>query len=145
MAAYTANYQLHQWEPQDNFLRTDFNQDFQKIDAALAGLKTLADGKVGPEDLEPLESGIASAQSTANGKAAVSLGSYTGNGTLPRTISLGYTPKAVFVGISANVLTALNGGGAPLGILIQSGGFQIQAKVPNANTSGETYRYMAVG
>ena len=141
MAQYTANYQLHQWVPEDNFLRTDFNTDFQKIDAALAGLR---DGKVGPEALEPLESGIASAQSTANGKAAVSLGSYVGNGTLPRTISLGYTPKAVFVGISANVLTALNGGGAPLGILIQSGGSQIQCKVPNANTSGETYCYMAV-
>ena len=35
MATYTSNYQLHQWVPGDNFLRTDFNTDFQKIDAAL--------------------------------------------------------------------------------------------------------------
>ncbi len=35
MANYTPNYQLHQWEPEDPFLRTDFNEDFQKIDAAL--------------------------------------------------------------------------------------------------------------
>ena len=35
MANYTANYQLHQWAPEDNFLRTDFNTDFAKIDAAL--------------------------------------------------------------------------------------------------------------
>ena len=38
MASYTQNYQLHQWEPEDNFLRTDFNQDFSRIDTALNGL-----------------------------------------------------------------------------------------------------------
>lgn len=35
MANYTQNYQLHQWEPTDNFLRTDFNEDHQKIDSAI--------------------------------------------------------------------------------------------------------------
>ena len=39
MATYTSNYQLHQWVPEDDFLRTDFNTDFQKIDTALAGLQ----------------------------------------------------------------------------------------------------------
>ena len=34
---YTANYGLCQWEPEDNFLREEFNQDNAKIDAALAG------------------------------------------------------------------------------------------------------------
>ncbi len=43
MASYTANYQLHQWEPADFFLRTDFNADFAKLDAALAGKAGLAD------------------------------------------------------------------------------------------------------
>lgn len=38
MANYTPNYQLHQWEPEDPFLRTDFNQDLSKIDTALDGL-----------------------------------------------------------------------------------------------------------
>ena len=38
MASYTDHYQLHQWEPADPFLRTDFNQDFQKIDTALGEL-----------------------------------------------------------------------------------------------------------
>ena len=37
---YTANYGLCQWEPGDNFLRTEFNQDNAKIDAALAGHTT---------------------------------------------------------------------------------------------------------
>ena len=35
MANYTEHYQLHQWEPGDAFLRTDFNEDLEKIDAAL--------------------------------------------------------------------------------------------------------------
>ena len=35
MANYTPNYQLHQWEPEDKFLRTDFNADLSKIDTAL--------------------------------------------------------------------------------------------------------------
>ena len=38
MANYTPNYQLHQWEPEDPFLRTDFNQDLSKIDTALDSL-----------------------------------------------------------------------------------------------------------
>ena len=37
MASYTEHYQLHQWVPEDDFLRTDFNEDFAKIDAALGG------------------------------------------------------------------------------------------------------------
>ena len=30
------HYQLHQWESEDSFLRTDFNADFAKIDGAIA-------------------------------------------------------------------------------------------------------------
>ena len=37
MAAYTTNYRLHQWEAEDQVLRTDFNTDNAKIAAALAG------------------------------------------------------------------------------------------------------------
>ena len=38
MANYTEHHQLHQWEPGDPFLRTDFNEDFAKIDGALGRL-----------------------------------------------------------------------------------------------------------
>ena len=38
MANYTDNYQLHQWEAGDSFLRTDFNENFAKIDEALSGM-----------------------------------------------------------------------------------------------------------
>lgn len=43
MATFTKNYQLHQWDPQDPFLRTDFNQDLQKIDSALADIQNKMD------------------------------------------------------------------------------------------------------
>ena len=50
MARYTPHYGLHQWEPEDSFLREDFNQDLARIDTALEE------------------------------KAEVVIGSYTGNG-----------------------------------------------------------------
>ena len=38
---HTINYQLNQWEPTDQVLRTDFNADNAKIDAALKGLRDI--------------------------------------------------------------------------------------------------------
>ena len=61
------NYQLNQWEAGDQVLREEFNADNAKIDAAL-------------------------------GEAArIVTGTYTGNGNSSQTISLGFTPKAVYV------------------------------------------------
>ena len=34
----TSNYQLNQWDPEDRILRTDFNEDNAKLDAALADI-----------------------------------------------------------------------------------------------------------
>lgn len=44
---YTTNYGLCQWEPEDNFLRKEFNQDNAKLDAALGSLAT---GKLGKKE-----------------------------------------------------------------------------------------------
>ena len=66
-SSYTSNYQLCQWEGTDKVLRTDFNGDNAKIDAALAE------------------------------KAEVVFGTYTGDGTASRVISLGFTPEAVYL------------------------------------------------
>ena len=43
MANYTEHYQLHQWEPSDSFLRTDFNQDFARIDTGIRAAKAQAE------------------------------------------------------------------------------------------------------
>ena len=39
--AQTEHLGLHQWEASDSFLRTDFNEDFAKLDAAVGGLITV--------------------------------------------------------------------------------------------------------
>lgn len=40
---HTSNYQLCQWEPTDQVLRTDFNEDNAKLDSALKSLSTTAE------------------------------------------------------------------------------------------------------
>ena len=67
MATYTPNYGLHQWVPEDNFLRTDFNQDLSKIDAALMK------------------------------KSEIVVGTFVGDGQPEQTIELGFTPLALLV------------------------------------------------
>ena len=47
---YTTNYQLNQWEPTDQVLRTDFNADNAKLDAAL-GVKLGAAELIGETTL----------------------------------------------------------------------------------------------
>ena len=66
LATYTEHYGLHQWESTDDFLRTDFNTDFQKIDTALGA------------------------------KCQLVAGSYVGDGAEEREFDLGFTPAAVF-------------------------------------------------
>ena len=39
--AETPNIKLHQWQPNDDFLREEFNQDFAKIDTAVGNLSAL--------------------------------------------------------------------------------------------------------
>ena len=82
MADYTEHYQLHQWVPEDDFLRTDFNTDFAKIDAALAGLAA---------DLEESEA----ARETLAGRPELTWGSYAGSGEETQSVSLGFAPRAV--------------------------------------------------
>ena len=142
MASYTANYQLHQWEPADFFLRTDFNADFAKLDAALAGKAGLAD--------------------LAEKLGAVT-GSYTGDGSAGRTISLGFAPIAVFLREdedSGAILAVQNGAvmdeeGEVTMLTVSGQGFQItydayftgvsnKVREPYTNRPGITYRYLAL-
>ena len=63
----TERYNLHLWEPGDNFLRAEFNENFEAVDAALGG------------------------------KIGAVFGSYVGDNTREQKIELGFTPAAVFV------------------------------------------------
>ena len=68
----TQNYQLHAWEPGDDFLLSEINANFAVIDALLAEIPR-------------------------NKKLRIVTGSYTGNSSDPQTITLGFRPTAVLV------------------------------------------------
>ena len=72
---HTANYSLSQWEPGDAVLRTDFNADNAKIDAAL----TAKAEKSALDALSRTVSGHTSSLS-AKGNCRIWTTSYTGNG-----------------------------------------------------------------
>ena len=68
---YTTNYDLCQWESTDQVLRTDFNADNAKIDAALFTLDSVM--------------------------VKLCTGTYVGDGDESRTVSVPFPPRAVFL------------------------------------------------
>ena len=154
---YTENYQLNQWEPEDKVVRTDFNADNAKIDAALGAL---AAEKADVSALTALTQVVA-------GKLSLIAGSYHGDGTASRTIALGATPKAVFIcpnsGRTYNsrsngfCMGGLAVSGSPLvwmektALQIVSGGFRVSRDTGENSTGGaatndygSTYNYIAL-
>ena len=141
MASYTTNYGLHQWESTDDFLRTDFNTDFQKIDTAIEGARTLAEGR-----------------------ADVVTGTYEGSGSTTRTITLGFQPKAVLLfcaggmtGYSSGAYIIYGGLALPghpvvdyghnneVAVEIVSTGFRLHRdSYRNVNNENVTYYYLAL-
>ena len=70
---------LHLWEPTDQVLRTEFNQNWTKIDTAVNAAQESAEA----------------AQSAAEQRPYV-IGSYTGNGGT-QSITLGFQPSFVII------------------------------------------------
>lgn len=112
---YTTNFELCQWQADDQVKRTDFNEDNTKIDNALKGLSDgLAAAQAEKADqsaLDALAAEVAKKATTAALEAIraavpkLVVGSYTGNGscgqshprTLDFTATLGRPPKFVVV------------------------------------------------
>ena len=139
MASYTTNYQLHQWEASDSFLRTDFNTDFQKIDAAIKGVETAANTALALKADKTELTQACGALDEA--KCETLTGSYTGNGANTRTIDLGCSPKAVFVG----EFLAVPGMTSNYLLSLTASGFQVRDSLgTSTNSSGETYYYLAL-
>ena len=77
----TVNLHLPQFEATDRIMHDDFNDAFDKLDAAVAAVTA------------------SSAANTAalGNKTRIVTGSWSGNGSSPRTIDLGCTPKLLIV------------------------------------------------
>lgn len=146
---YTENYGLCQWEATDQVLRTEFNEDNAKIDAALSQ-KT---------EQSAFEAAVATIPK-------IKIGSYGGDGTNLREIPVGFTPKAVFVSTTWGEVYDKStntywGGLAVQGescyttndyayLVLVEGGFRLTQYVYNGHTmnvnkAGITYNYVAFG
>ena len=155
---HTTNYNLNLWEASDKFVREEFNENTQKIDAAI---KAEADARAAAVTAETnaRTAAVNTLNSAIGSKAKVAAGYYVGNGASSRTISVGFTPKAVLI-IFTEGYTAHNsfrhGGFAVTGspakssgttyIQIVSGGFQVtHTEYTVVNSPSETYNYVAIG
>ena len=154
----TTNYQLNQWDPEDRILRTDFNSDNAKVDAAL---------KANADAISSESSTRASAVSSLNTQISqrnckAEIRTYTGNGGSGSSKACSQTfskkPMAIFItgngylGIclrSGNTMWILYGKDANTGTVTwsgdgrtvswYSGGADIQM-----NASGVTYTLVAL-
>ena len=94
---HTANYDLCQWEATDQVLRTDFNQDNAKIDAALKSQADSVSGLSG--EIDGLAQSIAANTSALNGKGncEVYTTTYTGTGLNYHSVTLPGLPMFIMV------------------------------------------------
>ena len=101
---HTSNYQLNQWEPTDQVLHTDFNEDNVKIDTALKSLDTT---------IKEQANAMAqfNTQLSKKGNCQLYFSTYTGDGAESRTYT--FPGKPLFVQIYCYIegyyYTLLNG------------------------------------
>ena len=142
----TEHYGLNQWEAEDPFVRTEFNEDNRKIDKALAE-------KTEQSDFLALTEVVAL-------KGRLAIGTYAGNGAASRVISVGFTPKVVVLTEKSGQTQLSNmwnycyggisvtGHNAP-GLEIVSNGFQVgvneSGKIFTNRAADGPYAYIALG
>jgi len=68
---YTSNYSLCQWAASDKVLRTEFNADNAKIDAAIKAVDSRVDGKASTSALNSLKSTVDGLKTSKADKSAV--------------------------------------------------------------------------
>ena len=129
---------LHLWEPTDQVLRTEFNQNWTKIDTAVNAAQGTAEA----------------AQSAAEQRPYV-IGSYTGNGGT-QSITLGFQPSFVIITAQpANsrdtAFIAVSGGSEAASTLsFTETGFTVMVTptsyetYPLTNQNGTFYHYLAL-
>ena len=129
---HTPNLQLPQWEASDRIHHDDFNDAFQTLDTAVSG------------------------------KSSIVFGTFSGDGTTERTVTLGFTPRIVYTCTRWGTAGQITGSEYCYGglaerehpvvfrsencIEIVSGGFVVRAPddYTRTNCSNEVYYYIAV-
>ena len=135
MATYTSNYGLHQWAPEDNFLRTDFNEDLEKIDTALQTLET---DKASVESMQAV-------QELTQQRCRIITGSYQGDDTRDRFIDIGTQPKVVAISYIYSTYLAFTDY-VNNSIVVQDNGFFVSHTTLSAslNESPKMYHYLVM-
>ena len=123
---HTSNYNLCQWEPSDKVLRTEFNADNAKIDAAIAAvdsrISSVSGDKASVSELNGVRSSVDSLTQTVadhtaelakKGNCQLAFYSYTGNGRYgesnANSITFSNTPAVVCVGRGGSWLVLVAG------------------------------------
>lgn len=148
----TPNYGLNKWTGSDKPKMDDFNLDNEKLDAALGAHAANATLHLSEEEHGWL-------------RAPMEYGSYSGDGTSPRQVTVGFKPKFLLVYAVGqpliyydwNYRTAdLYSGvatenGASMGITLSDTGFSVEnvedsviGVGPILNQTGKTYAWMAL-
>ena len=103
---YTSNYGLCQWEANDKVLRSEFNGDNAKIDAAISAVDSRVDGKASTSALNSLKNTVNSLSTTITGQGntlekkgncQVVVSTYTGDGKNSRTHTFPKKPVMFFI------------------------------------------------
>ena len=149
----TTNYQLALWDYADEDFspgraREDLAANFTKLDTALKAEETARKSAVTTE---------ANARTTGlAGKVGIVVGGYAGDDTTERVISLGFTPKAVYLcredgaaGYSSGSAMCFGGLALPdlpvysNGELVTcvTGGFRIRNQAYNVSTNSAYHKY----
>ena len=123
---YTSNYGLCQWEPGDKVLRTEFNGDNAKIDAAVKAVDSrvtsVANSKASTSALNSLKTAVDALSQTVGqhtsaltkaGTCVFYTTSYTGNGKYgsanPTTLTFPHKPMVVLVGKYNSIMILFRG------------------------------------
>ena len=144
---------LHLWEPTDQVLRTEFNQNWQKIDTAVNAAQETADAA---QDTADAAQTAASAAFTPTNMPYVT-GTYTGDGsTNNRTINLGFKPRFLIItGMSRSsneddsplkrFALVGPGGSSSIASLTETGFTVINSgsRYPDLNSNWSSYSYIA--
>ena len=112
---YTSSYNLNQWSASDRVLRTEFNADNAKIDAALAGKASSSSVSSLQNSLNSLQTTVGQHTAALSGKGNCQLytTSYTGSGACgadsPTSLTFPKKPVAVFITIGPSRLFLFQG------------------------------------